>query len=301
MGRPQTVRKTGKNKSVGNSEAWCKGDTVWKALLEEPSPPLDLLEVPPGTKVGCLPSSGSGPLSLDLRSPHPGSGLFLLQPSPSASVSSLVQWPWAPSVLFWPHPVACRILVPQPGMELRPRAVEALSLNHWTIGEIPSLFFLIPNQEIHTRCSQAYKITSRVSVLPGLCVCCVGQSWSGRGEGCEVLGCGPHPEETKECGIHRKKRVLSPNHGPGERGPLLSSPPYSGVHWWGPLVTRELHSLGFKLLWPAPPHPVQPSQAVPWPPWVKSPDLAPLPPPCVCQGHQPRASTLSSWQGFLCV
>lgn len=59
MGGPQTVRKTGKNKSVENSEAWCKGHTVRKALLEEQSSPLDLLEVPHGTKVGCLPSLGS--------------------------------------------------------------------------------------------------------------------------------------------------------------------------------------------------------------------------------------------------
>ena len=78
----------------------------------------------------------------------------------------------------------------------------------------------------------------------------------------------PRPEETKECGIHRKKRILSPNRGPGERGPLLSSPPYSGVHWWGPLATRQHHGLGFALLWPAPPRPVQPSQAAPRPPWV---------------------------------
>ena len=194
MGGPQTGRKTGKNKSVENSEAWCKGDTVWKALLEEPSPPSDLLEGPHGTQVGCLLSSGSrltgqgsspGP---DASARQPSMGVlvnppsselssqcreeawtlerkrgasWVTQPGPRVSpswiqslsaaaftlcicVQSLVQWPWAPFVLFWPHPEACRILVPQPGMEPMPPAVDALSLNHWTIREVLSLFFLIP-------------------------------------------------------------------------------------------------------------------------------------------------------------
>ena len=38
---------------------------------------------------------------------------------------------------FWPCHMACRILVPQPGIELVPPAVEARSLNHWTTREIP--------------------------------------------------------------------------------------------------------------------------------------------------------------------
>ena len=185
MGGPQTGRKTGKNKSVENSEAWCKGDTVWKALLEEPSPPSDLLEGPHGTQVGCLLSSGSrltgqgsspGP---DASARQPSMGVlvnppsselssqcreeawtlerkrgasWVTQPGPRVSpswiqslsaaaftlcicVQSLVQWPWAPFVLFWPHPEACRILVPQPGMEPMPPAVETRSPNHWTPGK----------------------------------------------------------------------------------------------------------------------------------------------------------------------
>ena len=36
---------------------------------------------------------------------------------------------------FWLYYVACRILVPQPRIELQPTAVEALSLNHWTTRE----------------------------------------------------------------------------------------------------------------------------------------------------------------------
>ena len=32
---------------------------------------------------------------------------------------------------FWPHPLACGILVSQPGVELVPLELKALSLNHW--------------------------------------------------------------------------------------------------------------------------------------------------------------------------
>ena len=38
---------------------------------------------------------------------------------------------------FLAYHAACGILVPQPGIEPRPPAVEARSLNHWTTGEIP--------------------------------------------------------------------------------------------------------------------------------------------------------------------
>ena len=38
---------------------------------------------------------------------------------------------------FWPHHAACGILVPQPGIEPVPPAVEAQSLNHWTAREVP--------------------------------------------------------------------------------------------------------------------------------------------------------------------
>ena len=37
--------------------------------------------------------------------------------------------------------VACRILIPWPGIEPRPTAVKALSANHWTTRELPSLAF----------------------------------------------------------------------------------------------------------------------------------------------------------------
>ena len=43
--------------------------------------------------------------------------------------------------VFWPHWAACGILVPWPGIEPVPPAVEAWSLiNHWTAREVPFLF-----------------------------------------------------------------------------------------------------------------------------------------------------------------
>ena len=38
---------------------------------------------------------------------------------------------------------ACRILVPQPGIKPMPSAVEAQSLNHWTIREVPIVSLLV--------------------------------------------------------------------------------------------------------------------------------------------------------------
>ena len=37
--------------------------------------------------------------------------------------------------------MACGILVPQPGIEPVPPAVEARSLNHWTAREVPTVTF----------------------------------------------------------------------------------------------------------------------------------------------------------------
>ena len=44
------------------------------------------------------------------------------------------------SSFFWPHQMACGILVPQPGIEPVPLAVKARSPNHWTTREFPPLF-----------------------------------------------------------------------------------------------------------------------------------------------------------------
>ena len=41
------------------------------------------------------------------------------------------------SFFFLPHRMACRILVPQPGIKPTPPALEAWSLNHWMAREVP--------------------------------------------------------------------------------------------------------------------------------------------------------------------
>ena len=44
-----------------------------------------------------------------------------------------------PFFFFWPHHTACGTLVPRPGIEPVPPAVEAWSLNHWTPREVPKV------------------------------------------------------------------------------------------------------------------------------------------------------------------
>ena len=44
---------------------------------------------------------------------------------------------------FWLHCTACGILVPQPGIEPTPPALEVWSLNHWTAKEVLHYSFLI--------------------------------------------------------------------------------------------------------------------------------------------------------------
>ena len=46
-------------------------------------------------------------------------------------------------LLLWPHFEACRILVPQPGIEPMPSAVETRCCNYWSSREFPSSSFLI--------------------------------------------------------------------------------------------------------------------------------------------------------------
>ena len=47
------------------------------------------------------------------------------------------------SFFFWPHRVACGILVPWPGIEPASPAWEARSLNHWTTREVPKYILLL--------------------------------------------------------------------------------------------------------------------------------------------------------------
>ena len=46
-------------------------------------------------------------------------------------------------LFFWLHYKACRILVPQQGIQPVPLAVEAWSLNHWTTREVLICFFFL--------------------------------------------------------------------------------------------------------------------------------------------------------------
>ena len=47
------------------------------------------------------------------------------------------------SVSAWPCRTACRILVPQTGIEVKPSAMKAWSPNHWTAREFPSISALV--------------------------------------------------------------------------------------------------------------------------------------------------------------
>ena len=70
---------------------------------------------------------------------------------PPSQVVGLDQGEFCPLLfvcLFWPCHVACGILVPRPGMEPIPPAVEVRSLNHWTAREVP-VCFLIEVQYLH--------------------------------------------------------------------------------------------------------------------------------------------------------
>ena len=40
--------------------------------------------------------------------------------------------------IFWPSRTACRVVVPQPGIESMPPEVEGWSPNPWTTREVPS-------------------------------------------------------------------------------------------------------------------------------------------------------------------
>ena len=54
----------------------------------------------------------------------------------------------------WLQSVACGILVPRPGIETAPPALEAWSLNHWTTREVLNSTFF-PRQESGTRARRA--------------------------------------------------------------------------------------------------------------------------------------------------
>ena len=53
--------------------------------------------------------------------------------------------------MFCPYHEACGVLVPQPGIDLQPLALEAWSPNHCTAREIPEYKFFFKNQESFLR------------------------------------------------------------------------------------------------------------------------------------------------------
>ena len=48
-------------------------------------------------------------------------------------------------LFFWPHPEACRILVPWPGIDPMPLTLEVWGPNHWVSRKFPRHLFLIEN------------------------------------------------------------------------------------------------------------------------------------------------------------
>ena len=66
---------------------------------------------------------------------------YVLQFFPCQYIQSCLAPPAPPFFLiFWLHRAACWILVPGPGIEPAPRALEARSLNRWTARGVPSPF-----------------------------------------------------------------------------------------------------------------------------------------------------------------
>ena len=79
-------------------------------------------------------------------------------------------------LIFWPHQAACGILVPWPGIEPTPPALEVRSLNHWTTREVLLIIFLIFKYNLwfwrgsprclSYRCLRTYHTVS----MPGHCI-----------------------------------------------------------------------------------------------------------------------------------
>ena len=90
---------------------------------------------------------------------------------------------------FWPHRVACGILVPQPGIEPAPPALAACSVNHWTAREVPIWVIL--------------RADSEKSVLGLLGEGDVPVSFLGRSLSRSALGCGA----LRGCCQHGWKQV----------------------------------------------------------------------------------------------
>ena len=90
----------------------------------------------------CVGGGGGQKGAVSLVSPHLLRTLdliFVPLPSPKklpkAQFSGLI----IIIIAFWLHHVAFKTLVPRPGIEQEPLALEAEGLNHWTAREVPLL------------------------------------------------------------------------------------------------------------------------------------------------------------------
>ena len=68
--------------------------------------------------------------------------------------------------MFWPCHAACGILVPWPGIEPRPPASGAQSLDHWTASKVPSPFFLTASPSVTHSCQAASPGSFKESACP---------------------------------------------------------------------------------------------------------------------------------------
>jgi len=68
--------------------------------------------------------------------------------------------------LFWPHHAACGILVPQPGVEPAPPALEVQSLNYWIAREVRRFSEVVrKHQGVRTE-DQTHPVYCHSSKLP---------------------------------------------------------------------------------------------------------------------------------------
>ena len=70
---------------------------------------------------------------------HKGRNLFLLYLWYISQVPWTGHGPFFSLSLFWPCLLACRTLIPWPGIEPRPKAVKALHPNNWTVRKSPDM------------------------------------------------------------------------------------------------------------------------------------------------------------------
>ena len=84
-------------------------------------------------------------------------------------------WSFCLFLIFWPHHAACGILVPWPGIEPAPPAVEAWSLNYWTAREVPGwaglMWNFVPTEPMCSwwrDCSELISTGDSLSWFPGV-------------------------------------------------------------------------------------------------------------------------------------